>query len=165
MAPNPLREPTREALFVKVGNFDDFNLSEEDLDAMDGDNKFAVPDAPDNMSYQWRRYAVKGAPDHDHYTHLLQRGWRPVPTSRHPSLMPPGTPKDDAILKSGMILMEIPIDRQRARDAKSNSEAVNQVRAKEAQLSNAPNVNGSDTLPRTKPQLGKEYIAHKIEDE
>lgn len=163
MTKDPLHEPLIQEPIIPTNiNFNDYEGGEDDDAQYDEEagNAFHTPEAPDGFMYQYRRYSVKGAPDQDHYTYLLRRGWRPVPTSRHPSLMAPDHPKDAAIIKRGMILMEIPLDRHTSRVAKSKSNATQQVREKEAQLSQTPD----QTMKRTGVKLDREYLPHKIEE-
>lgn len=160
---DPLHEPLLSEPIIPTNiSFADYELADENDSEYDEEagNAFTTPEPPEGFIYQYKRYSVKGAPDQDHYTYLLRRGWRPVPSKRHPFIMTPGHPSDAAIIKRGMILMEIPLDRHAARVAKSNSDATKQVREKEAQLSNTPEKN----LPRTGVKLGKEYLPHVIEE-
>jgi hypothetical protein len=61
---------------------------------------------PNGMSYEWKRESVYGLKDNDHQIGLRENHWRPVPASRHPGMVL--DPKDGAIRKSGMVLMERP---------------------------------------------------------
>jgi len=92
---------------------------------------------PDGWSYEYKRETVLGQPDPSYQVTLAQRGWEPVPASRHPELVPPGwTGKH--IPRKGCILMERPkeiTDEVRAQD---NRRAREQVRQKEQQLGAAP---------------------------
>lgn len=105
----------------------------------EGTDEFYIdPDIiPDGWSYEWKRETVLGQPDPSYQVALAQRGWEPVPASRHPHLVPPGW-TGVHILRKGCILMERPkeiTDEVRAQD---NRRAREQVRQKEAQLGAAP---------------------------
>lgn len=92
---------------------------------------------PDGWSYEWKRETVLGQPDPSYQVALAQRGWEPVPASRHPELVPPGW-TGAHIPRKGCLLMERPkeiTDEVRAQD---NRRARDQVRQKEAQLGASP---------------------------
>jgi hypothetical protein len=80
---------------------------------------------------------------------LARTGWEAVPRSRHPELMPIGTP-EQVITRKGCILMERPqvvTDKVKELDRRA---ARNQVMFKEQQLREAP-VSARD------PETGKVY--------
>jgi hypothetical protein len=62
---------------------------------------------PDGWEYQWKRYSTAGLENAQYLAGLDQRGWKPVPASRHPDQMPLGN-TGEAIIRKGMILMELP---------------------------------------------------------
>jgi hypothetical protein len=105
----------------------------------EGTDEFYIDPAiiPDGWSYEWKRETVLGQPDHSYQVTLAQRGWDPVPASRHPQLVPPGW-TGAHIPRKGCLLMERPkeiTDEVRAQD---NRRAREQVRQKEQQLGAAP---------------------------
>ena len=105
----------------------------------EGTDEFYVDPAiiPDGWSYEWKRETVLGQPDPSYQVTLAQRGWEPVPASRHPELVPPGW-AGAHIPRKGCLLMERPeeiTDEVRAQDDRRARE---QVRQKEAQLGGAP---------------------------
>jgi len=111
---------------------------------------------PDGWTYEWKRRTVLGKEDPAYQVSLARLGWEPVPASRHPEMMPAGMSAAD-IERKGMVLMERPkeiTDEARRIDAQK---ARNQVRAKEQQLSYAP----EGTLPRdhaqARPNIKKSY--------
>jgi hypothetical protein len=61
---------------------------------------------PDGWAYEWKRVSVAGQLDEHYMTGLLRQGWRAVPASRHPEMMPAGA--KGAIQKKGLQLMEWP---------------------------------------------------------
>lgn len=119
---------------------------------------------PDGWSYEWKRKTIWGKEDPAHDVELARLGWEPVPASRHPEFMPAGNWQ--TIERDGMILMERPKVLTDEAHAKNLKVARAQVRAKEAQLSHAP----EGTLPRdedarTRPQIKKSYEAMPISEE
>jgi len=111
---------------------------------------------PDGWTYEWKRHTIVGQEDPAYQVQLARMGWTPVPTSRHPEMMPGGG-KYETIERKGMILMERPkeitddvrgIERKRARD---------QVRVKEQQLTNAPDGQFTRDHERVKPRIKKGY--------
>lgn len=93
---------------------------------------------PPYWHYEWKVYTIYGARDPDSETNLRLRGWTPVPASRHPELVPLGTPPDAPIIKKGLMLMEIPAMIADERRAEMDRIARLRVREKEAQLASTP---------------------------
>lgn len=106
----------------------------------DGGHMFDVDMStiPPGWRYQWMTYTVLGARDHDAETSLRLRGWTPVPASRHPELVPLGSPPADPVIKKGMMLMEIPEIIAAERDLDLKNAARRAVAQKEAQLASTP---------------------------
>lgn len=108
-------------------------------DMDDGVDKFFVDRRaiPDAWEYEWKRRTVYNQEDPAYQTQLAQKGWDPVPRSRHPEMMPVGW-SGDTIERDGMVLMERPKQiSDMARDADLRR-AKQQVRVKEQQLTQAP---------------------------
>lgn len=105
----------------------------------DGDDKFFIPAhiIPDGWSYEYKRHTVYGAPDPSYEVSLAQKGWEPVPASRHPELMPPAY-QGNTIIRDGLVLMERPAEITDERRRRDQMNARDQVRAKEEQLGAAP---------------------------
>lgn len=97
-------------------------------------NEFHIPDEqiPDGTSYQWNNFTVfgQGNPSQDSY--MAMQGWRPVPASRHPHLMPEGA--TGPVIVKGQILVERPMELTREALQEDYERAVGEVKAKEAQL-------------------------------
>lgn len=114
---------------------------------------------PDGMTYEWKRKSTFGQEDVSHQMHMQENGWDPVDASRHPGYMPAGY--SGAIERSGMVLMERPVElTNEARDEDyRNARAV--VLNNESQLQHAP----TDTLPRdhklVKPNVRKTVEPHR----
>ena len=107
---------------------------------------------PEGWAYQWRRQSVAGKEDPHYMVGLQRNGWKAVPASRHPEMMPIGW--TGAIEKKGLILMELPkilVDRA---TAAAKREAVEQIRNSEAMLHEAPANTGSRD-PELLRQLGR----------
>ena len=106
-----------------------------DLDQ--GTDDFIAPPAPEGWTYEWKRRTVMGQEDPGYQIHLARMGWEPVPTERHPEMMPTGGSYAN-IERKGMVLMMRPsviTDEVRALE---RQRAIGQVSAKEQQLNQAP---------------------------
>ena len=134
-------------------------------DVSDGADRFYVDPhiIPDGWSYEWKRKTIWGKEDPAHEVELSRQGWEPVPATRHPQMMPRGNWQ--TIERDGMILMERP--KVLTDDAhKSNlRNARLQVKAKEAQLNQAPEGTFDRDDPRVKPNIKKSFEAMPISDE
>ena len=108
-----------------------------DLD--DGTDEFFVEPGviPDGWTYEWKTKTVMGAEDPAHQVQLKRNGWEPVPSSRHPEMMPAGYIGVE-ITRKGMVLMERPSEITEEIRQLDNRRARLQVRAKEEQLAAAP---------------------------
>lgn len=131
-SPRPeVRDPAKRAAEI-----------EQQLDGVDVEGNdefhFDTDKIPAGWSYEWKRETVWGKEDPSYTIELRQMGWEPVPTSRHPEMMPAGTKGDEPIRRKGQMLMERPktvTDKMKRRD---HLAAVSQVRNKEEQLGLAP---------------------------
>ena len=121
-----------------------------------GADNFATPEPPPGWSYEWKMKSVLGLEDPTYQTQLARTGWEAVPTDRHPDMMPLGD-KYPIIERKGMVLMERPlsvteevrrIDQRNARD---------QVRQKEAQLTQAPDGTMTRDHAQVKPKIKKGF--------
>jgi hypothetical protein len=137
-----------------------------DLDSTD---RFAFDTSiiPEGWSYEWKRKSIYNQEDPAYQIRLADGGWTPVPANRdarHAALMPTGN--FATIERDGMILMERPKElTDEAKDIELRR-ARNQVRAKEAQLSTAPDGTlARDADPRTRPSVKKSYEAMPIPKE
>ncbi len=109
-------------------------------DATTGHDEFYIdPDiVPSYFSYEWKTLQVFGMDHTGHHLNLLKAGWEQVPTSRHPELMPVGTPGHAPITRKGNGLFERPtVLTEESRIAQQRS-AKDQVRQKEQSLNDAP---------------------------
>ena len=106
----------------------------------DGIDKFYIDRSiiPDGWDYEWKRHTLLNKEDPSYQVALARGGWEPVPTSRHPHMMPFGTSGDSPILLDGQILMERPLELSDMARKSDFKRARDQVRIKEAQLNDAP---------------------------
>jgi hypothetical protein len=112
--------------------------SEGTYDEDQGD-KFYIDPAiiPPGWSYEWRVHSVFGKVDTSYQIELAQKGWQPVPASRHPQLMPAGY-GGGTIDREGQVLMERPLEITEEAKARERGKARKQMRDKEEQLAGAP---------------------------
>ena len=112
----------------------------EHLGSIDeGTERFYVDPSviPPGWSYEWKRRTIYNMEDPAYQVHLTRMGWEPVPASRHPEMMPGGA-GFKTIERDGLVLMERPLEiTEEARQIELRR-ARAQVRAKEDQLSSAP---------------------------
>lgn len=118
---------------------------------------------PDGWSYEWKRKTLWGKEDPAHDVEMARLGWEPVPASRHPELMPKGNYQ--TIERDGMILMERPKVLTDEAHSANLKKARLQVKAKEAQLNQAPDGTlPRDEDPRTRASIKKSFEAMPIEE-
>ena len=137
------------------------------LDLENVDQYFIDPRiVPEGWSYEWKRKSIYNQEDPSYQVKLADGGWTPVPAnrdSRHKALMPTGN--YNTIERDGMILMERPKELTDEAKAIELRRARNQVRAKEQQLSTAPDGTLSRDDARVRPQVKKSYEAMPIPQE
>lgn len=105
----------------------------------DGVDEFYIDRStvPDGWDYEFKRLTLLNKEDPSYQVALHRTGWEPVPSSRHPEMMPQGS-TEQFITRKGMILMERPMEiTLEARKMESNR-ARNQVRIKEQQVNESP---------------------------
>lgn len=126
---------------------------------IDGTDEFYIDPSviPDGWHYEWKRHTIYGAEDPAYQVALARSGWTPVPTSRHPAMMPHAA-SSAIITRKGCILMECPKEIIDERKAAEQMRARQQVRHKEAQLAGTPD----GTMDRVKPDIKKSYQAMPI---
>lgn len=111
---------------------------------------------PPGWDMEWKTKTVLGAEDPAQMVAYARTGWEPVPAYMFPDMMPQGW-KGNTIERKGMILMMRPkqlTDMARSVDAKRARDA---VRAKEQQLSSAPDGQFTRDHSQAKPKIGKSY--------
>ena len=92
---------------------------------------------PDGWSYEWKTYSILGAVDPSRQIELARMGWEPVPTLRHPGMMP-GETKEKNIIRKGMQLMERPAEITDFAKKRDSQAAREQMRSKKEQVEGAP---------------------------
>lgn len=92
---------------------------------------------PDGWTYEWKVYSVYGAVDPSKQRDLAKMGWEPVPTSRHPEMMPPGS-KEPVIMRKGLQLMERPQEITDLARNHAKREAARLIQAKKEQIEGGP---------------------------
>ena len=111
---------------------------------------------PPGWDAEWKTKTVMGAEDPAQMVSYARMGWEPAPLDLFPEMMPQGW-KGNTIERKGMILMIRPrkiTDMVRQADAKKARE---QIRAKEAQLSSAPDGQFTRDHAQIKPKINKGY--------
>lgn len=147
-----LHEPVQTPLRPQTDweNWD--NLSDEEAMALlsrdNSKDKYAVSHLePDGMKYQWVRCEVFGKPDFNRPAEMEQKGWRPVPSERHPgTFMPPDA--KGPIIVDGMQLYELPSRIVRLKREVASRVATDKVRDMNDQLIYTPQGTGP-RMPRT----------------
>jgi len=122
----------------------------------EGTDEFRTPDAPPGWEYEWKRRTLLGQEDPAYQVQLARMGWDPVPTNRHPEMMP-SHGAHPTIERKGMVLMQRPAvisDEARAAELRR---ARNQVRVKEQQLNAAPDGTLTRDHASVRPQISKGY--------
>jgi hypothetical protein len=111
---------------------------------------------PPGWDAEWKTKTVLGAEDPAQMVAYARMGWEPAPLDMFPEMMPQGW-KGNTIERKGMILMIRPrqiTDMVRQADARKARE---QIRAKEAQLSSAPDGQFTRDHDKVKPKINKGF--------
>lgn len=122
---------------------------------------------PEGWSYEWKRKLLLGAEDPTYTVQLLRMGWEPVPLNRdrdHMAMMPSNWPHN-TIERKGMILMERPTEVVEEARRIEQKRAKDQVRAKEQQLSGAPDGQFGRDHAQVRPKISKSFEAMPIPEE
>lgn len=119
---------------------------------------------PDGWTYNWKRMSVYEWEDKNNIINVRRDGWDPVPSSRHPEMMPKGD-TSGYIIRDGMMLMECPTEIVHERQRHELKKARDQVRFKEAQLSGTPEGTMTRDHAKVKPQIKKSFEAMPIPEE
>lgn len=134
----PLTQEEKDRISLQAALARAAEIEENDDRGVNGGDAFAFDRRiiPAGWEYQWRTDTVLNQRDPSYQVELQKMGWKPVPASRHPEMMPAGW-TDSFIIRKGQILMEMPkaiVDRARILDQRRAMEA---VRVKEDQLNSA----------------------------
>ena len=119
---------------------------------------------PADYTYEWKAYSVLGAVDPSKQIELARTGWEPVPTARHPEMMPADT-KEKVIMRKGNMLMERPEEITKMVKDREYRAARQQVKAKEEALNQAPagtleRANKGNSLAR----VSKSFVPMPVSD-
>lgn len=141
------REPEHEPVRVRTRRKKNTQVEDE----------FYVPveEIPDGLDYNWKRWTVNGKEDPFYIAKMREQGWEPVPPSRHPNWVPPGF-NEPYIIKSGMILMDRPIELTNEAVAENKQLARQQVREAEQRLGKTPKDTMTRDFPGVEPRITKE---------
>lgn len=83
-------------------------MSHGSFSAGTSDQFYVDPNSiPPGWTYEWKRAETVNKNDDAYEIELRRNGWEPVPSGRHPELMPPNG-RGNTITRNGMILMERP---------------------------------------------------------
>lgn len=112
----PEREPMRQEMRGETAREEAERVGREILDRNAGKDPdfhddFQLPigvNEPDGWTYQWKRRLAGGAEDPGYQRSLMNAGWRCVPASRHPEMVPMSGGPYEIIEQKGLVLMEIP---------------------------------------------------------
>ena len=122
----------------------------------EGTDDFAAPPAPDGWTYEWKRHTTYGKEDPAYQVQLAHEGWEPVPTNRHPHMMPGGKGYE-LIERKGMVLMERPQEITNEVRSIELRRARQQVRMKEQQLAATPEGTMTRDDARVAPKIKKGF--------
>jgi hypothetical protein len=120
-------------------------------------DEFFVPveEIPEGLTYEWKRFSVNGLEDPYYLAQMREQGFEPVPPSRHPTWVPPGY-NAPSIIKSGMILMDRPVELTRQARDEAEIAAGKQIREAEQRLGKTAAGEMTRDDPRVAPKVVKE---------
>lgn len=104
---------------------------------------------PAGWHYEWKRDTVLNQRDPSYAVTLAKAGWRAVPRSRHPEMMPSDWP-GDTIMRGGQLLCEIPKTTAEKRQAEMLADARAELENKLAQI----NGRSAKDQPGAQPRRG-----------
>lgn len=141
-----------------VGDHDKPRVRTRRRKATVNEDVFFIPidEIPDGLSYEWKRWSNVGEHDPFYIASLREQGWEPVPPKRHPNWVPPGY-NEPHIIKSGMILMDRPMELTEEARRELRQLSKRQVREAEQRLGRTPDGELTRDDPRVKPQITKEW--------
>ena len=126
------------------------------------EDKFHIPAhaIPDGMTYEWKRIAVYGAADHYYENSLAEQHWKPVPSSRHPGMSPPG--HKGSIIRDGLMLMERPSYLTEDARREEYDAARDRIATQEKRVSGAPDGTMTRDHPNARPLSRRSYAPTPI---
>jgi hypothetical protein len=128
----------------------------------EGNDKFFIDPSsvPNGWDYNWKRKSVYGMEDPAYQVSLARTGWEPVPTERHPTMMPTGN--YPVIERDGMVLMMRPKVISERFEMAEKKKAREQVKFKEQQLNQNPDGQFGRDHREVQPRIKKAYEAIPI---
>lgn len=130
LKPNSMKSAAERAEEIRSG-FDGGSMDEGT------DDFFVEPDKiPNGWTYEWKRFTIYNQEDPSYQVQLRRQGWEPVPSERHPEMMPIGS-TEEKIIRKGMMLMERPTEITNEIRRIDQKRAKAQVQVKEQQLNDA----------------------------
>lgn len=113
---------------------------------------------PAGMTYEWKAETVIGQPQTAAMLEYRENGWTPVPTGRHPFLMPEGTEKSAPIRLGGQMLMERPLYLTKEARQEMYNDAIQALTGREEAATATPH----GTLSRSAPAIrDHQRISHQ----
>jgi hypothetical protein len=128
----------------------------------EGLDEFAAPPPPPGWSYEWKRRTVMGQEDPAYLSNLARGGWEPVPTARHPEMMPHNT-HAAVIERKGQMLMMRPKEITDEVHANDQRRARERIEMKKQQLTQAPTGHFERTSKDVK--VNKSYVPLPVPNE
>jgi hypothetical protein len=106
-------------------------------------DQFAINPAmiPPGISLEWKTETVFGKDNYQYFQYMREQGWEPALAKDFPGFMPDNTDPQSPVRRSGMILMERPIELTREAMRDDRMAALGAVAAKEDQVRGAPDKN------------------------
>lgn len=157
LAKLPLSKEERDRISLQAALQRAAEIEQSD-DRVEGQDKFAFDRSiiPAGWDYQWKTDTVLNQRDPAYRVDLHKAGWRPVPSTRHPEMMPSDWTAD-YIIRGGQILMEMPMATVEAARLRERRNALEAVRVKEDQLNSTP----QNTFSR-RGQTSRQYAPMEI---
>lgn len=108
MSPRDVAAAERDRAEARIRSLREGGWRAEDT-VSSQDEFYVDPDlSGSDWTYEWKAVKTLGLDLSTHYMALLRQGWEPVPTSRHPEMMPISAKPSDPIERKGLMLMERP---------------------------------------------------------
>lgn len=123
-------------------------------------NRFEVDltKKPKHMAYKWLRVTLGGMEDPENQTIAELNGWTPVPADRHPELAGMSAKKDQAIIRGGQMLVELPIEYAKESDEIAQFEAKHTLEEQIQRFGLAAKRDGGRGISRSKEALPGEIV-------
>jgi hypothetical protein len=122
----------------------------------EGTDDFRAPPAPEGWEYEWKRRTVLGQEDPAYQVQLARMGWEPVPTYKHPEMMPHAGNHPHIERKGQVLMMRPAVISDEARNIELRK-ARAQVKHKEQQLHATPEGTMTRDDARVRPTISKSY--------